>query len=125
MEATPRPWEYISRDSMSWSPEGAVAELKQRGLVKETDGEYELPEMDANGSLIVEAVNKYATYRELQEAAEAAIKGKVLSNWATEGVWVCLVCGLEAREEHELIHDEDCWYAALCAALASVKGEGA
>ena len=62
-------------------------------------------------------------YRELQEAAEAAIKGKVLSNWATEGVWVCLVCGLEAREEHELIHDEDCWYAALCAALASVKGE--
>ena len=82
---------------------------------------------DANryATQIVTDHNAASAYRELQEAAEAAIKGKVLSNWATEGVWVCLVCGLEAREEHELIHDEDCWYAALRAALASVKGEGA
>lgn len=59
MEATPRPWTFDPKSEEVWSPEGLVATVKQRGPLVESDGDYRLPETEANGEYIVRAVNAH------------------------------------------------------------------
>ena len=59
MEATPRPWKFDPKSEQIWSSEGLVATVKQRGALAESDGDYRLPETEANGEFIVKAVNAH------------------------------------------------------------------
>ena len=59
MEATPRPWTFDPKSEQIWSSEGLVATVKQRGALAESDGDYRLPETEANGEFIVKAVNAH------------------------------------------------------------------
>ena len=81
MEATPRPWHFDAKSEQIWSPEGLVAIVKQRGPLEEVapdkfDGvDYRLPETDANGELIVRAVNSHDRLVEALEDATAWLRG--------------------------------------------------
>lgn len=70
MEATPRPWTFDPKSEQIWSSEGLVATVKQRGALAESDGDYRLPETEANGEFIVRAVNAHDRLVEALELAE-------------------------------------------------------
>lgn len=61
-----------------------------------------------------------ATAPDLYAALELAVLGKVVNNWLTAGVNVCLVCG---ELPDSSVHDEHCWVPLAEAALARARGE--
>lgn len=83
------------------------ARLVARGVTQE-DAEY-----------IVAAVRLGP---KLLAALERAVKisGRVVNNWSTGEVDICMVCG-ELPESKQ--HDDDCWVHTAAAAIAEARGE--